>query len=134
MSETNGSEAPKIHIDDDWKQQAQAEKERLAAEAGQGSAAGPGGAEGSREGRGPLPEASFSALISRIAMEVSLYLGDIQLEGAENRADPEMAKFNIDLLQVIEEKTRGNLSDEEKRLMDSVLYELRMRYVQRISG
>ena len=128
MSETNESEAPKIHIDDDWKQQAQAEKERLAAEADQGS---PAGAEGSR---GPLPEASFSALISRIAMEVSLYLGDIQLEGAENRADPEMAKFNIDLLQVIEEKTRGNLADEEKRLMDSVLYELRMRYVQRVSG
>ena len=110
-------------MDDDWKKQAAAEKQRLAAEADQGAG-----------GAGPMPEPNFAALLSRLAMEVSLYLGDIRLEGAEGSVNPEMAKFNIDLLQVIEEKTRGNLTDEEKRLLDSVLYELRMRYVQRVSG
>ena len=123
MSENGSADAPKIHVDDDWKQQAQAEKQRLAEEADTGAAGG-----------GPMPEAGFSALVSRIAMEVSLYLGDIRMEGSEGSVNPEMAKFNIDLLQVIEEKTRGNLTDEEKRLLDSVLYELRMRYVQRVSG
>jgi hypothetical protein len=124
MSQDSGQDIPKIQVDDDWKKQAQAEKQRLASEQ----------AEEPLGGTPPLPEPSFSSLVSRIAMEVSLYLGDVRIEGAESTVNPEMAKFNIDLLQVLEEKTRGNLSDEEKRLLDSVLYELRMRYVQRVSG
>jgi len=124
MSEDQRQETPKIQVDDDWKRQAQAEKERLAAEQGAGGAGG----------AGEMPEPTFAALVSRMAMEVSLYLGDVRIEGTPDTVNPEMAKFNIDLLQVLEEKTKGNLTNEEKKLLDTVLYELRMRYVQRVSG
>ena len=42
----------------------------------------------------------------------------------------EAAKLYVDMLQVLEDKTRGNLTPEEKKLLDQVLYEMRMRYVQ----
>ena len=41
----------------------------------------------------------------------------------------DMAKHQIDILGILEEKTKGNLSDEEKHLLDAALYETRMRYV-----
>jgi hypothetical protein len=40
-----------------------------------------------------------------------------------------MAKHNIDMLGIIEEKNKGNLTEDEQRLLDSALYETRMRYV-----
>ena len=46
----------------------------------------------------------------------------------------EIAKHYVDMLQMLEEKTKGNLADEEKSLLDQVLYEIRMRYVQMASG
>ena len=48
----------------------------------------------------------------------------------KKQLDIEAAKHHIDMLEMLDAKTSGNLSDEEKKLLDSVLYELRMRYVQ----
>ena len=63
--------------------------------------------------------------------QVRMCLGDIEDPGSgQKQVDLELAKHNIDLLEVLEEKTQGNLSENEKKLLDSVLYELRMRYVQ----
>lgn len=114
-------EAPKIQVDDDWKREARKEKEKLAAET-ESQAAG---------ASGPLPEAGFPALVNMLATQALLYLGAIPVsEDGEVMYDMDMAKYQIDTLQVIEEKTQGNLTDEEASLLKRTLYELRMRYVQ----
>jgi hypothetical protein len=76
-----------------------------------------------------VPPASISTLISSLMTQVLLYLGDLAPRGAQPQVNLDMAKFNIDLLGALEEKTRGNLSAEEQRILDSALYETRMRYV-----
>ena len=117
---------PKVHVDDDWKAQAQAEKEKLAKES---RTAGQQAKQDSE--RGPLPPVSFTLLVISLATQVRVFLGDIENPSSgEKHLDPELAKHNIDLLGMLEEKTQGNLSEQEKKLLDSVLYELRMRYVQ----
>ena len=111
----------KIHIDDDWKTQAQAEKEKLA-EAEEDTRA---------EKSAPLPPADFSILIFSLATQARLAFGDVENPASgEKRADLPVAKHSIDMLEMLEEKTKGNLSDAESKLLDTVLYELRMRYVQ----
>ena len=81
--------------------------------------------------RGPLPPASFTLLVISLATQVRMCLGDIENPAnGPKEVDLELAKHNIDLLGMLEEKTQGNLSDQERKLLDSVLYELRMRYVQ----
>ncbi len=125
----------KVHVDADWKAEAKAEKERLAREMKRrgrtaGPAAGAGAAAAPAAGPGRLPPASFAALVQALATQAAIFLS--------NERDPEtgrmlrnldLAKHNIDLLAVLDEKTRGNLADEEKRLLDRYLYELRMAYV-----
>jgi len=145
-----------LHVDTDWKKQAQEEKRKLAEQeekrktaatapagvvpgaagtAGPAAAAsgGPGAARqaGGRGGQGQreIPQASFATLVQSLLTQVLFYLGDLSTRGAEPMINLDMAKHNIDTLSIIEEKTRGNLSDEEKRLLDAALYEARMRYV-----
>ena len=111
---------PKIHIDDDWKTQAQAEKEKLA-EAEKDTKA---------EKSAPLPPADINILILSLATQARLAFGDVENPASgEKRADLPVAKHSIDMLEMLEEKTKGNLSDAESKLLDTVLYELRMRYV-----
>jgi hypothetical protein len=76
-----------------------------------------------------MPPASFAALVQSLLTQALFYLGDLSARGAEPTVNLDMAKYQIDILGVIEEKTRGNLSEEEKRLLDTVLYDARMRYV-----
>jgi len=127
-------EQGKIHVDADWKAEAKAEKDRLARETQENAdAAGPGAAGGRAAGGGGpggLPAPSFAGLVQTLATQAAIFLS--------NERDPQtgrplrnldLAKHNIDLLAVLEDKTRGNLADEEKRLLDRYLYELRMAYV-----
>ena len=44
--------------------------------------------------------------------------------------NPELAKYHIDLLDVLDQKCKGNMTDDEKRLLDTTLYQLRMAYVE----
>ena len=145
-----------LHVDTDWKKQAQEEKRKLAEQeekrktaatapagvvpssaGGASAAAVPGaGAAAARQagGRGAagqreLPPASFATLVQSLLTQVLFYLGDLATRGGEPMINLDMAKHNIDTLSVLEEKTRGNLSEEEKRLLDAALYEGRMRYV-----
>jgi hypothetical protein len=138
-------EKPSLHIDTDWKQQAQEEKRRLteqeqqrktapapagvmpgSASAGPRGAAGPKG--GAREPR-EMPPASFNTLMQSVVTQVLYYLGELSTRGGEPIINLDMAKHNIDTLTVLEEKTRNNLTPEEKQMMDASLYETRMRYV-----
>ena len=135
MSE-NKQEKPKIIVDDDWKAQAQAEKERLAQQVEKpvdaGAAAGAAaGHEGAEPAERELPPASFTTLISSIVTQIYFALGGIEDPQTGRRyMDPTLAKHHIDTLAVLEEKTKGNLSDDEKKLLDHALYETRMQYVQ----
>jgi hypothetical protein len=138
------AEEPSLHIDTDWKKQAQEEKKRLAEQEqkkaadaaaaaapppppGQGRAApGPGRGRSPRE----LPPASFAALVSTLLTQALFYMGDLAPQGGEPVLNLDMAKHQIDTLRLLEDKTKGNLTEEEQRLLDSALYEGRMRYVQ----
>lgn len=130
-------EKPKIIVDDDWKAQAQAEKQKLdeeiRAKQAEGKAAGAPAAGGPRE----MPPASFSTLVGSLAAQALLALGGYEDPRTKRRlVDLELAKHHIDTLAVLEEKTKGNLTDEEKKALDGAMYEARMRYVefaQRIS-
>lgn len=78
----------------------------------------------------PLPPPSFEFLVLSLRMqaEMSLGLGPQQ----ENLPEPDLrlARHFIDLLAVLQDKTRGNLSMEEQRLLDNTVTELRFRYFQ----
>lgn len=128
MSETDPNEKPQILVDDDWKSQAQAEKEKLAEAEAQ--AKEQGGAGDDPRGRG-LPPADFSALIDVMVTMVLPYLGGVaDKETGGVMFDPEISRFYIDLLSVVEEKTKGNLSDEESKKLSEVLTGMRMQYVE----
>lgn len=115
--------AGKIHIDSDWKSQAAKEKERLAEE------------EKSRESMPPIGEPNFLELVNLLVMQAAIGLGGYQGPGGERiPPNPIAAKHHIDLLEILEKKTAGNLTEEEKRVLEAVLYELRMQYVQAVSG
>ena len=136
-------------VDSDWKKQAQEEKRRLAEEADRqkaaatkAPAASPAGAPGTsaapaaagarrrRRGRGDeLPEASFATLVQTLASQALAYLGGVATAAGEAMVDLDVAKLQIDLLAVVEEKARGNLTPDEQATLDVTLYETRMRYV-----
>jgi len=132
QNEQQGDPQPKIIVDDDWKAQARAEKEKLAQQVEQSKEAA-GGAQAGVAGsaRGEIPPASFSTLVSTIATQALMSLGGMQDRRTGQRiVDLDLAKHHVDTLAVLEEKTKGNLSDEEKQLLDQALYETRMQYVQ----
>ncbi len=129
-------EEKKIIVDDDWKQEAQREKEVLAAKEKAEKEAKETEEEQPQEsqGRGPMPEGNLAALISMLATQSLFAMGLLQIKGQEGREpDLEMAKYNIDMLDVIVEKTKGNLTEEEEQVLSTTLSELRMGYV-RVAG
>ena len=124
----------KIIVDDDWKQQAQKEKEQLKEkekEELKGQETAPEETKAEAGERPPLPPANFPGLVSMLATQVFFALGLIATEAnKEAQPDLEMAKFNIDMLTVLEEKTKGNLSDDEEKMLTDTLGQLRMAFVQ----
>ncbi len=125
----------KLHIDSDWKAQAQAEKQKMAEQskaraeqqAGEGA---PGGQQA-----GAMPPANFETLISTMATQALFALGAIADPRTGQRyQNLDLARHHIDMLSVIEEKTKGNLSEEEQTTLASTVYELRTRYVQMASA
>lgn len=80
----------------------------------------------------PLPPASFEFLVESILMQTQIQLGLFHLREGEDQQEPNLplAKHSIDILSMLQEKTRGNLSSEEQRLLENGLTELRFRFVQ----
>jgi hypothetical protein len=149
-------EQPSLHIDTDWKKQAQEEKKRLAEKAAkeqQEKAAAPaaaapavggamsapadprvpGGApaRGARGARGQreLPPASIGTLASSLMNQALYYLGDLAYQGGDPVTNLDMAKHQIDTLTVLEEKTAGKLTPDEQQALDLALHETRSRFV-----
>jgi hypothetical protein len=81
----------------------------------------------------PLPPASFAFLVESILMQTQMQLGLLRLgDKDEDEEEPNLplARHSIDMLGMLQEKTRGNLSTEEQRLIENGLTELRFRFVQ----
>ena len=76
-------------------------------------------------------EANFSTLILSIAHSAKVAIGDVELpETEDQQKDLKMAQFNIDLLSVLKAKTENNLESQEQQLIDAILSDLQMRFVQ----
>ena len=83
------------------------------------------------EARGPLPPPSFTSLVLSLRMQAEMQLGLMYFDEKEKpEPELEMARHTIDLMAMVQEKTRGNLSLEEQRLLENSLTELRFRFVQ----
>lgn len=86
------------------------------------------------QARGPdsarLPEASFLSLVNMLGVEAAMHLGLIQTPGEEPLpVDTEAARHLLDMLGILQTKTRGNLTAEEDHLFESMLADLRMQFV-----
>jgi hypothetical protein len=83
----------------------------------------------------PPPEITFPSFLMSLSSSAFMHLGDLPDPGSGNiNKDICMAKQTIDLLGMLREKTRNNLSNDEENLFDHILYDLRMRYVKEVSG
>ena len=82
--------------------------------------------------RMPLPPASFEFLTLSLRTQAEVQLGLMHFGPPDEKPEPdlELARHAIDLLAVLQEKTRGNLNIEEQRMLENSLTELRFRYVQ----
>jgi hypothetical protein len=120
----------KLIIDTDWKAQAQAEKEKLAQTVKPAAkpAAGPGNAtpDGAE-----APGTIFDELVRMLAMQALTFLGEIPDPASGQRMfAPEYAKRFIDMVNMLEEKTKGNLSKDEDEALKAIAADLRMAYVE----
>ena len=75
--------------------------------------------------------ASFYDLAAMLAEPVAIYLGDLELPDGQSAENLEMARLHIDLLDVLRQKTVGNLTAQESAFLEDLLYRLRVRYVQK---
>ena len=134
-AETPEDQEPKIVVDEGWKSEAEAERKRLAEQETAASAEGADQAGRSAGGRGELPQASFATLVSGLVTQILFAVGAVADPNTGRRfRDLALAKHHIDTLAVLEEKTKGNLTGEEKQILDGSLYEVRMAYVRAAQG
>jgi len=79
----------------------------------------------------PLPEVNFNSLIFSLSSSALFHLGEIaDPQTNEKKKDLPLAKHAIDTIAMLEERTKGNLSDDEAKFIDSVLTDLRWRFVK----
>ena len=114
-------------VDESWK--SQVEKDRLTQKekpAEKGPTSSPGRAKAA-------PETDFALFLSTLSMQVLVALGEVP-HPATNQPEenPEQARYLIDILGMLQEKTKGNLTPEEAALLENILYELRMKYVAKV--
>ena len=125
--EDNGnstSDEPHIIVDEGWKAQVEREKETLRNQNASGDDAS------SAEELLP-PPASFEGLINMLASQAMASLGFmVDPETGEPSVNRPVAKYLIDLLGVVEEKTKGNLLAEEEMQLQDALHSMRMLYVE----
>jgi hypothetical protein len=129
--------APEIRdkrkVDETWKEEAAREKQRLADEAEKKAAEAQSAdeAEGAEGEQGEYPPPSFLSFISGFAAQVLIQLGEIK-NPMTNQAEIDFfgAKYAIDTLTILHEKTKGNLTPEEERYFDAMMTDLKMRFVR----
>ena len=84
----------------------------------------------------PQPQLSFIAFVLSLASTAAIHFGDLPdpVSGERAELNLEGATQMIEILALLEQKTRGNLTVEEREVLNQVLYELRMRYVEAAGG
>ncbi len=113
----NGTEKT---VDEEWKKHIQEEKEKDTEK------------QPTQETKQQIPEASFNLFISSLATQTLINLGEMESPfNKKKELDLDQAKFTLDTLQIIKDKTKGNLTDDEMKYLDTLLYDLRMRYVEK---
>lgn len=87
----------------------------------------------SHAAQAPLPEINFSTFVISLSTQALMHLGEIAnpLSGNEERDVP-LAKQMIDIVGMLQEKTRGNLTGGEAQLIEEILFDLRMKYVEAV--
>ena len=100
------------NIDESWKENAQEEKDEL------------------KQDNFILPQPDFNFFITTLGLQAGIFLGEIP-NPATNKKEENLnqAKFIIDTMGMLKEKTKGNLTAEEEKMLENVLYELRVKYV-----
>ena len=100
------------------------------------AAAAPPAAAPTPAGSESLPEIDFLTFVLSLSTSALYHLGEVpDAETAATRPpDLPLAKQTIDILAILQEKTKGNLSGEEERILDNVLYDLRLKFVERAKG
>ncbi len=118
----------KIISDDDWKTQAKKEKEKLVEGEKKQETQTPTGQAGPAQ----TPPANFLTLINSLVVQAMFYLGKLTDPNSKEKPqiDLDIAKHHIDLLEMLEGKTKGNLSKEETDALSMSLHEMRMMFVQ----
>lgn len=106
------------NIDESWKEAAQKEKENL-----------------KKEGKFIPPEPDFKFFITTLALQATIWMGGV-VNPATNKKEEDLtqAKFIIDTLGMLRDKTKGNLNQEETTLLENILYELRVQYISKTQG
>lgn len=103
------------NVDESWKETA--EKEKSVTE---------------DKGEATIPEPDFSFFLSTLALQAAIFLGEIPNPVSNQKEEnPSQAKFIIDTLTMLKDKTAGNLSSEEDNILNHVLYDLRMKYINK---
>jgi hypothetical protein len=84
---------------------------------------------------GPLPEINFTSFIFSLSTTAMYHFGDFPDPTTKiGQRNLPAAKQTIDILSILKTKTEGNLDEDEKQLLDKMLYELRMRYVKEMTN
>ena len=97
--------------------------------------AGRAAAKPDRDEAETLPAIDFSTFVLSLSHSALVHLGDAPSpEGQTSERNLPLARQTIDLLGILQEKTRNNLSGEEERLLDQALYDLRLRFVEISKG
>ncbi len=123
-------EGSQKRVDDAWKAQVEKEKQGTAPPRGPSPARQPQGSR--REEAGSV---DFKSFVSSLSMQAMMCLGEVPHPANGTLAvDLEQAKNLIDILGMLHEKTRGNLKPDEESMLSGLLYELRMKFVEKGSG
>lgn len=133
MTDEEKNEDPKIFVDEDWKQKAEAEKKALEEElASQAEESAEAPAEGApAEGEYDLPPASFPSLLQEFSTRALVSLGMIQNPfSGEAQVDLKAAAYSIDMLAILQEKTEGNLEEDESTYLGQLIAQLREAFLK----
>lgn len=115
-------------VDESWKESVQSEKDKLSH---QDSVSKPGKTPSKPKVSNPI----FVQFISSLAIQALTFLGEIENPATKERAqDLDAAKEMIDILAMLKEKTSDNLSEEEKKLMETAVSDLQLKYVNALNA
>jgi hypothetical protein len=117
-------------VDESWKEAAAAERDKLADVSPQQTVKQPEPAEGSA-GQAQAVEIDFLNYVTSLGFQAMIFLGEIP-NPVTNEVEKNLtqARFLIDTLAMLKEKTDGNLNDQENNLLENSIYELQMKYVE----